>query len=44
MVRSRAVRENSQNLTMEDCDKLFRAPHDPTATVRTVLLKVYVQE
>ena len=49
VVRSRAVRENSQNLTMEDYDKLLSTPHDPTgtvkaATMRTVLLEVHAQE
>ena len=49
VVRSRAVRENSQNLTMEDYDKLINTPHDltgtvKTATMRTVLPEVHAQE
>ena len=49
VVRSRAVRENSQNLIMEDHDKLISTPHDPTcavktATMRTVLPEAHAQE
>ena len=49
MVRSRAVRENSQPLVMEDYDRLISSPHDPTGTVqaattRTVLPDVHAQE
>ena len=49
VVRSRAVRENSQPLVMGDCDKLISTPHDPTGTVkaattRTVLPDVHAQE
>ena len=34
VVRSRAVRENSQDLTMEDFNKLVSTPHDPLGTIR----------
>ena len=49
VVRSRAVRENSQPLVTEDYDKLISTPHDPTGTVkaattRTVLPDVHSQE
>ena len=49
VVRSRAVRENSQPLVMEDDDKLISTPHDPAGTVkaattRTVLPDVHAQE
>ena len=48
-VRSRARREKSQTLTMEDYDKLVSTSHDPTGTVkaastRTVLPEVRAQE
>ena len=34
VVRSKAARENSQPLVMEDYDKLISTPHDPTGTVK----------
>ena len=49
VVRSRAVRENSQNLTIQGHDKLIITLHDPrgtvkAATTRTVLPEVHAQE
>ncbi len=35
VVRSRAVRENSQELTIADYDKLRSTPHDPLGTTRS---------
>ncbi len=35
VVRSRAVRENSQELTIADYDKLRSTPHDPLGTIRS---------
>ena len=40
VVRSRAVRENSQELKMEDFDKLLSTPHDPLGAVRTAMRSI----
>ena len=37
VVRSQAVRENNQELTMADYDKLKSTPHDPLGTIRTAM-------
>ena len=38
MVRSRAVRETSQELTLADFDKLKSTPHDPLGTIRSAIV------
>jgi hypothetical protein len=37
VVRSRAVRETSVELTMQDYDKLKSTPHDPLGTIRSAI-------
>lgn len=34
VLRSRAVREVSEDMSRSDLDKLQRTPHDPTGTIR----------
>ena len=37
VVRSRAVRENSQEVTLADYDKLKSTPHDPLGSIKSAI-------